>query len=103
MAAERLPVLVTAIGGAGHGRQILKALRLAPGNRYHLVGGDARPDCPQFALVDESATLPLASDPGYIDAVLALCAQRGIRAVFHGCEPELKRMSAARGEFAARG
>lgn len=103
MTINKLPVLVTAIGGAGHGEQILKALRLAAGDRYYLIGADARQDCPQFALVDKSATLPLASDPGYVDAVLALCEQHGIKAVFHGCEPELKRLSAARDAFAARG
>ena len=99
---DRLRVLVTAIGGAGHGEQILKALCLAP-RPYFIVGADARPDCAQFSLVDEAVTVPLASDPCYIEAVLRLCERFAIRAVFHGCEPELRRMSAARDQFAARG
>jgi carbamoyl-phosphate synthase large subunit len=100
---DKIPVLVTAVGGAGHGEQILKALRLAEPGSYYIVAADARPQCPQFALADDHVTLPFASDPGYIAAVLAVCERFGIRAVFHGCEPELRRMSAERDAFAARG
>lgn len=101
--AARISVLVTAIGGAGHGEQILKALRLADGDRYRIIGADARRDCAQFALVDEAATLPPARDPGYIDALLALCQRFQVRAVFHGCEPELRKMSAERRAIEALG
>jgi carbamoyl-phosphate synthase large subunit len=100
---DKLPVLVTAIGGGGHGEQILKALRLAPGNRYRIVGADANPHCPQFAMVDERATLPLASDPAYVDALLALCRKHGVRALFHGCDPELKVFARHRAEIEGEG
>lgn len=103
MIADRVRVLVTAIGGGGHGEQILKALRLAGRDRYFIVGADAQAECPQFDLVDEAITLPSAGDPQYIDAVLAVCERFAVRAVFHGCEPELKRMSAERHRFAERG
>ena len=33
-------VLVTAIGGGGHGDQILKALRLAAKDSYEIFGAD---------------------------------------------------------------
>lgn len=102
MPTEPVRVLVTAIGGGGHGEQILKALRQAR-PPYWIAGADAQPNCPQFAWVDAHTVLPLASDPGYIDAVLALCAQHRIQAVFHGCEPELKRMSEARDRFREAG
>lgn len=101
--AVRVPVLVTAIGGAGHGEQILKALHLAGGNRYYIVGADARTDCPQFALVDDRVMLPLATSPDYMQVLLGACDRLGIKALFHGCEPELKRFSSARDEIAARG
>lgn len=93
---NKLPILITAIGGGGHGEQILKAIRLAKGDRYHVVGADANPSCPQFALCDESITLPLASDPSYVDYLLTACRQYKIRALFHGCEPELKLFAAQR-------
>lgn len=98
--AEPVPVLITAIGGAGHGEQILKALRLAE-TPYRLIGADANAYCPQFRLVDQALTLPRADAPGYIDAVLSVCAHFGVRAAFHGSEPELMAMNAARDRFAA--
>ena len=103
MSSTRIPILVTAVGGAGHGEQILKALRLANDARYYLVAADARAECTQFELADDHVTLPWASQPGYIAAVLRVCERFGIRAVFHGCEPELRCLSRARDEFASRG
>jgi carbamoyl-phosphate synthase large subunit len=101
MKSETLTVLVTAIGGGGHGEQILKALRTAPHSRYRIIGADASPHCPQFNLVDQGLVLPKANDPDYIDAVLEVCRVYGVEAVFHGCEPELRVMSKERGRFAA--
>ena len=82
-------VLVTAIGGGGHGDQILKALRLVPTGRYKIFGADANPHCPQAALVERFVTLPLARDPNYMKVLLQTCKNLGVQALFHGCEPEL--------------
>ena len=82
-------VLVTAIGGGGHGDQILKALQLAQPGRYTIFGADANPHCPQAALVDRFVTLPLARDPEYMTVLLRTCEELGVHALFHGCEPEL--------------
>ena len=48
----------------------------------------------------------LAKDPGYIDAVLAICKEQGIQVIFPGSEPELmvfsrsrKRIADAKGSF----
>lgn len=92
MTESSLPVrvLITAIGGGGHGEQVLKALRLAPENRYKLYGADANPRCPQFDLVEKSFVLPMASDPDYLNQLLEICKTHDIKALFHGCEPELK-------------
>ncbi|GAK60662.1 hypothetical protein U27_00559 [Candidatus Vecturithrix granuli] len=90
MKDEKIPVLVTAIGGGSYGGQILKAIRLAKGERYYIVGADTNPNCPQFDLVDKRVLLPFASDPSYLDKLLAVCTQHHIRAIFHGCDPELK-------------
>ena len=82
-------VLVTAIGGGGHGDQILKALRLGPRGRYRIFGADANPYCPQASLVDKFVTLPLARDPRYMAILMSTCKELGVQALFHGCEPEL--------------
>lgn len=98
-----IPVFVGAIGGGGHGEQIVKALRLAGAGRYRIVGGDASRYCPQFGLVDVPVLLPKASEPTYIDAVLALSRRFGVKAVFHGCEPELLAFHRHRDVFAKEG
>lgn len=81
--------LITAIGGGGHGDQILKALLLAPSGRYQIYGADANSHCPQAALVEKFVTLPLAGDPEYMTVLLRTCQALGVQALFHGCEPEL--------------
>ena len=93
MSQEKTCILVTAIGGGGHGEQILKALRLMKKDRYFLVGADANPHCAQFSLVDAHASLPMANDPAYFDALMSLCRKYKVKALFHGCEPELKQFS----------
>lgn len=100
---EPITVLVSAIGGGGHGEQILKAIRAAAPGSYRIIGGDMSPLCPQFAMVDIPVLLPRASSPEYIDAVLAICARYNVRAVFHGCEPDLQAMSRERQRFADAG
>jgi carbamoyl-phosphate synthase large subunit len=96
-------VLVTAIGGGGHGDQILKALRLAPPGRYTIFGADANPHCPQTALVEKFVALPLARDPDYITVLLRTCKELGVQALFHGCEPELLLFAANRHLIEAQG
>lgn len=101
--SEPITVLVTAIGGGGHGEQILKALLLAPQGRYRILGADANPLCPQFHQVERHFILPRASDPEYLNAVLEICRAEGVCALFHGCEPELLLMSRERDRIQAAG
>ncbi len=89
-------VLVTAIGGGGHGDQILKALRLASMSRYTIFGADANPHCSQATLVKSFFNLPLATDPEYLTKLLYICKKQGVQALFHGCEPELLLFAANR-------
>jgi len=96
-------VLVTAMGGGGHGEQILKALRTAEKGRYWIAGADANPACPQFDMVDQRAVLPLANSPAYMDELFALISRYRIQALFHGCEPELRLFAKHRQEIEALG
>lgn len=96
-------VLVTAIGGGGHGDQILKALRLAAPGRYRIFGTDAKGDRAQASLVEDFAVLPPAREPSYLDKLLELCRRWEIRALFHGCEPELKLFAERRETIEAAG
>lgn len=85
-----ITVMITAIGGGGHGEQILKALRLSKAGRYRIIGGDVNPHCPQFGLVDVPVVLPRASEKNFLDAVLSVAKKFGAKALFHGCEPEMQ-------------
>lgn len=84
-------VLVTGVGGGGHGHEIVKALRLS--GRYHLIGVDMIESSFGLFDVDEAYTIPSASDPDYMNILLEICQQRQVKVLIHGSEPELKVIS----------
>lgn len=96
-------VLVTAIGGGGHGDQILKALRLASPGCYRIFGADAKPGRAQAELVEDFVVLPSAHDPVYPGRLFEICRRWDIQVLFHGCEPELKLFAEHRAQIAAAG
>lgn len=95
-------VLVTGVGGGGHGEQILKALRLSSLG-YTIIGADMSPISKGLVNVDIPYLLPPANDASYIDKLILLCKKHDIKAVFHGSEPELKVMSKNRDKIRAEG
>ena len=97
-----MKVLVTGVGGGGHGEQILKALRLSTLN-YTIVGADMSAISKGLVNVDIPYLLPPASDPSYTDKLIALCKKHDVKAVFHGSEPELKVMNHNRVQIEAAG
>lgn len=99
---KSIVIMVTGLGGGGHGEQILKALRMSDIS-YQIVGGDMSPFSKGLMDVDYPYILPAASDPAYIDALLYLCKKHDVRALFHGSEPELKMMSKYRHKFIDEG
>ena len=103
MANNPTTVMVTAIGGGGHGEQILKALQMVKAGRYRIVGADMNPNCPQFALTDERIVLPPAATPDYIDRLLEACSRFSVQVLFHGCEPELRVFSQNRARIESAG
>jgi carbamoyl-phosphate synthase large subunit len=85
-------VMITGVGGGGHGEQILKALRLS-GQNYTIIGTDMSPISKGLAIVDVPYVVPAAKDPEYLNTILALCKKHDVKVLFHGSEPELKVMS----------
>jgi len=90
-----ISVLVTGIGGGGHGEQILKALKLGTLS-YNITGTDMNAHCANRPRVDHFAVLPAASDSAYIGAVVNLAKEHECVAIFHGSEPEMLELSRAR-------
>lgn len=100
--SRAVTVMVTGVGGGGHGEQILKALRLAD-TPYRVVGSDMSPYSSGLAVVDRPCLMPPASDPAYVETLLGVCRAEGVEALFHGSEPELRVLSAHRDAFAEAG
>jgi carbamoyl-phosphate synthase large subunit len=85
-------VLLTGIGGGGHGEQILKALRLGE-LEYEIVGTDISDACANRNRVDKFVKLPRANDPIYLDELRSLARSERCIAIFHGSEPEMAVLS----------
>ena len=92
---KQINLMITGVGGGGHGEQILKALRLSQTN-YNIVGGDMSPMSKGLVEVDIPYILPPAGHPQYLSSLLAVCKNENVQALFHGSEPELKIMSKER-------
>ena len=99
---ERIRVMVTGVGGGGNGEQLVKALKMSDKN-YYLIGADITPVSKGLFLVDKKTILPPASDPNYIEALLQVCKEEGVQALFTGSEPELKKISAVQDQVRAAG
>jgi carbamoyl-phosphate synthase large subunit len=97
-----LAVLVTGVGGGGHGEQILKALRLSR-IPLRIIGADMSPYSSGLQRVDHPYLLPPASDPDYLETVVELCRHEHVRVLFHGSECELKVFSQHRARLRALG
>jgi carbamoyl-phosphate synthase large subunit len=100
-AREEVTAMVTAVGGASVGEQVLKALRLAGG--YRVIGADMGAHHVNFDRVDEAYVLPPATDPNYVEAVLTVAQARGADVLFPGSEAELRVLSRHRDEVADAG
>ena len=98
---EKIPILITGVGGGGHGHELVKALHLA--DRYYLIGVDMSPASFGFSDVDEAYVVPPASNPTYLDTLLNICRQKNIQVLLHGSEPELKVLSQCREQIQRAG
>jgi len=99
---EKLNILITGIGGGGHGEQILKALKLSSLD-LHIIGADMSEISKGLFEVDIPYIIPAASHKNYIDVLLQICKKHNVKVLFHGSEPELKVMSEHRKIFHENG
>ena len=99
---ENINVMITGVGGGGHGNEVLKALRMANTN-YRIIGADMNPTSLGLYQADKSYVIPAASSPDYIDTLLNICQMENAKVLVTGSEPELKKVSANRGLFEDNG
>lgn len=89
---KKITVLITGIGSAGLGEQIIKSLRLSDLNLY-LIGTDLNEVCFNKDNVDEFLVIPSANNPQYGDYILDLVSRFDIDIIFPGSEAELRYFS----------
>lgn len=101
---RRLRILVTC---AGRRVQLLQAFRSdgeALGIDVDILAADLQPEWSAACrLADASFATPVATDPGYADAILDICAAHGVSMVIPCIDPELLPLSLASARFEAIG
>jgi carbamoyl-phosphate synthase large subunit len=93
-------VLVTAAGGIV-GQGIMKSLRLATSsslspNSYRILAVDSSPVAAGLYRSDIGLTVPMASDPGYIDSIIKHLRNYNVDALFVGSDEELMAIANAK-------
>jgi carbamoyl-phosphate synthase large subunit len=68
-----------------------------------VVVSDIDPSSPAVHLADRAYRVPISSDPGYVDALLEICAAEKIGLVVPTIDDELETLAAARARFTAAG
>ncbi len=99
---KKVPVLVTGIGGGGHGEQIIKALRLGK-LKYHIYGTDISGLSANRNQVDDFFIVPRADSPYYLDSILDIAEKFKAVALFHGSEQEMMVFSRHKNEIMEKG
>ena len=79
-----------------------RALR-ASGRPGRVIATDVNPLSPAVHFADRAYRVPLATEPGYVDELLAICAAEHVRLVVPTIDDELAIVGAARPRFSRRG
>jgi carbamoyl-phosphate synthase large subunit len=95
---NRVNVLITGIGSAGVGEQILKALKISDLDLF-IIGTDISKVCFNKNKVDKFLVVPSVSDDDYGKYIRAVIDNNNIKAIFPGSEAELKYYSNNISEF----
>lgn len=95
-------ILITGVGGASVGSQILKALKRSDLDLF-VIGTDLSSSCANKNEVDLFTTVPRGDSGDYIPFLLKLCEENNIQMIFPGSEPETFVLSRERHQFESAG
>ena len=95
-------VLLTGIGGGGHGEQVLKALHLARTN-YVIVGTDISPIAANRNKVDYFHVVPPATHDDFLVQIIEIANKYKAKVLIHGSEPEMVVFSKNKSVFEDKG
>lgn len=98
----RFTVLMTATGGA-MAPLMIRQFRQSRRHDLRVVGVDGRADAIGRHFADAFEQVPLGSDSGYVDAMLAVVERQGAQLILPTSDEEALALSAARDRFAALG
>jgi len=97
-----IPILVTGLGAAAVGTQIMKALRIAK-TPYRIIGTDMSKESTGLQKVDVPYVIPSAKNAKYLSAIMKICKKEKIRCIFPGTEIELLKLSQKKEFFEKKG
>jgi len=95
---DKVNVLITGIGSASVGEQILKALKICDLDLF-IIGTDTNSTCFNKTMVNKFITVPPVSSIEYEQNIRDLIDNYNIRAIFPGSEAELKYYSNNKSKF----
>lgn len=99
---DRLNILVTSAGSAGHGSSIAKALLLSKLD-LNIIGADMSGRMLMASPLETKKVIPAASDERYLDKLKELIREYAIDCLFTGSEQELVKVADNREEIEATG
>lgn len=93
-----IKILVTGIGSAGVGEQILKSLKLSKLN-ISVIGTDVHADCFNKDLSDFFEIVPYANHASYISEMMKIVDKYDVKVIFPGSEFELEVLTQNKEKF----
>ncbi len=100
MPEKKINILMTG-GGAPGAAGIIKCLQQE--SSFHVIAADANSNAVGKYLAKEFVTIPVATDPSFIDAVLSICREKNIHVLLPLVTKELVPLSQHRQEFELAG
>ena len=88
---------------AGRRSDVVTAFKAAVGHAGRVLACDASAEAPALQEADRALVVPAVSEPGYIDALLAICEEHRVRLVIPAIETELPLLAEHRARFAKIG
>ena len=97
---EYCSVLISSAGRRVALLQAFKAALIEAGISGSVIAVDTTPLAPAFQLADASFLVPPCQDPGFVDAILDICAANGVRLIVPTIDTELPVYAKHRDRFA---
>lgn len=88
MKNNKISILITGVGTASVGNQIVKSLKNLK-TKYRIIVTDIVKESEGFKGMDKSYIVPLASKKNYVDKIWKICKKEKIKFIFPGSEQEL--------------